>query len=62
MIHRLILVLNHVLILRLILIILVIILIMGGGELGQGNEGSIHILSLLFLKDVFLLTLPFNHL
>jgi hypothetical protein len=61
-VYRLVLVLDHVFILRLILIILVIALITGGGELGQSSEGSIYILSFLFLRDIFLFALPFNHL
>jgi hypothetical protein len=56
MIHRL------ILILRLILIIISIILIMRGDEGGQGSESSIHKFFFTFLKDVFLLALPFDYL
>jgi hypothetical protein len=56
MIHRL------ILILRLILIIINIILIIRGGEGGQGSESSIHKFFFTFLRDVFLLALPFDHL
>jgi hypothetical protein len=56
MIHRL------ILILRLILIIVGIVLITRGGEGGQGSESSIYEFFFTFLRDVFLLTLPFDHL
>jgi hypothetical protein len=56
MIHRL------ILILRLILIIIGIVLITRGGEGGQGSESSVHEFFFTFLRDIFLLTLPFNYL
>jgi hypothetical protein len=55
-IHRL------ILILRLILIIISIILIIRGDEGGQDSESSIHEFFFTFLRDVFLLALPFNYL